>query len=823
MERSRSEKKEEYGRRRHSMLIPLILVFIFMAVMVVYTSRLMYSVAVSNSNAVIEDRMLNISSMIENHLNTAENVLHVTADSVQHMLVSGSTPARIHEFLVEETNNVAEQFDENYSGIYGFIMSKYMDGLNWEPPEGYDPKERDWYIIAKQADGDVVFVPPYIDAQTGNMIVSVSRMLPDRQNVISLDVQLKGIQSMMKELTLNGKGYGFVVDETGLIIAHRDDDKKGTYLQDAGADYLNAIKETGSGSFSYLCDGEKSTVFVNKIMNDWHVVMVVSDRELYGEVRSQLVVNVIICTLVFVMIAAFYSVGHKNEQNYQKRMEEMKLEEQKAAYDRRVLELEKDTANASNKAKSDFLANMSHEIRTPMNAIIGMDEMILRTSPGEPIRKYALDIQSAGKTLLSIINDILDLSKIESGKMELIPVKYGFASVMNDVVNMTRGKAHEKGLEYKLNVDKDVPSVLLGDEIRIRQIMLNLINNAIKYTKEGSVSIDVSFDRDDNLLKIRVSDTGIGIKNEDLSKLFGSFQRLEEDRNRNIEGTGLGLNITMRLVKMMDGSIGVSSKYGEGTTFTAEVIQGIVDDTPVGDFADNIAKIQADKEEFRPSLIAPEARILVVDDNEMNLEVISSLLSDTKIQITTATSGADCISCLKEGRYDVLLLDQMMPIMSGTQTLSIIKEEHLADETPIIALTADAIVGARDTYLKEGFTDYLSKPIMYKDLEEALLKYIDKKLILTEEEAAGYERSDAQKDGSGSDDTVDAGSTQAPENRPTILVISPSAERLNEIKELLGDRYKGVFIRDEEKAEKYLEKHEVAFVIRDEYVTQEKS
>ena len=217
-----------HRRKKHSMTIPLILVFIFMAVMVIYTSRLMYSVAVSNSTTVIEDRMLNISSMVENHLNTAENVLHVTADSVHHMIVSGSTPARIHEFLVEETNNVSEQFDENYTGLYGYIMGRYMDGLNWEPPETYDPRTRDWYVYAITNKGDVTFVPPYIDAQTGNLIISVCRMLPDKQNVISLDVQLKGVQSMMDELTLNGKGYGFVVDETGLFIAHRDADKTGT-------------------------------------------------------------------------------------------------------------------------------------------------------------------------------------------------------------------------------------------------------------------------------------------------------------------------------------------------------------------------------------------------------------------------------------------------------------------------------------------------------------------------------------------------------------------------------------------------------------------
>ncbi len=787
-------KKDQNGssRIKSSMIIPIILIFIFMVVMVIYTSRLMYSVAVLNSNAVIEDRIKNTSALIDNDLNTAENVLRVTADSVQHMLVSGSTPTRIHEYLVEETNNVAEHFGKDYNGIYGYIMSKYMDGLNWEPPEDYDPKTRLWYTVAKENKGEVAIVEPYIDAQTGDMIISVCRMLPDKQNVISMDVMLMDIQSMMSELTLNGKGYGFVVDETGLVIAHADGSKKGTNLNDAagGEDYLKTITSTGSGSFSYLCDGEKSTVFVNSIKNNWYIVMVVSDSELYSEVRKQLFVNIIIFTLVILSIGIFYFVASRNEKSYAKKMEEMKLEEQKASYERRVLEIEKDAANASNKAKSDFLANMSHEIRTPMNAIIGMDEMILRTSPGEPIRKYALDIKSAGKTLLSIINDILDFSKIESGKMELVPVEYGVASVMNDVVNMTMKKAQDKGLEYKLNVSQDIPSVMYGDEIRIRQIMLNLINNAIKYTHEGSVSIDVSYEKTTGMLKIIVSDTGIGIKEEDLDKLFGSFQRLEENKNRNIEGTGLGLNITRRLVNMMDGSVDVDSRYGEGTTFTATMKQTVVNMKPVGDFSQNLLRMQENTEGYKPALVAPNARILIVDDNDMNLEVIAGLLEDTKTKVRTVGSGQECIDILRENQFDLIFLDQMMPGMSGVQTLEVIKKEHLADDIPIIALTADAIVGARENYIKEGFYDYLSKPVMYDALEEVLLKHLKKELI-------GSADDEEKKD----TPVADEG------EKPVVIVISDSSEKLRKMKSVIGDNAKGVFVKDIESAEKYIAKN----------------
>ncbi len=783
-----TERIKVRSHRKTGMIIPMIFLFVFMTVMVIYTSMLMYNVAVSNSNAVMEDRILTVSAMINNHLNTAENVLHVAGDSVHHMLISGTTSARIHEFLVDETNNVTEQFDENYTGIYGYIMGKYIDGLNWVPPEGYDPKSRDWFIEAKAADGGVVFTMPYIDAQTGNLIVSVCRMLPDRQSVIALDVQLKGIQSMMSELTLNGKGYGFVVSNDGMLIAHRDESKKGTNICDTpgGREFLDAINGADSGSFVYTWNGELNTVYVNRITNDWNTVLVVSDHDLYSEVRSQRIIIILICALIFLMISAIYYVGHRNELKYNKEMEEMKLEEQKTAYERKVLELEKDAANASNKAKSDFLANMSHEIRTPMNAIIGMDEMILREKVSDKVRKYALDIQSAGKTLLSIINDILDFSKIESGKMELVPVEYGFASVMNDVVNMTMKKAQDKGLIYNLKVSKDIPSVLNGDEIRVRQVMLNLINNAIKYTHEGSVSVDVSYDDGTSMLWVVVSDTGIGIKNEDLGKLFGSFQRLEEDKNRNIEGTGLGLNITMRLVKMMGGTIGVNSKYGEGTTFTATMKQEAVDRTPVGDFADNLSKIQNPEHEYRPALIAPKATILIVDDNDMNLEVIEALLEDTKIGIVTAESGKECIEILRKRSFDLILLDQMMPGMSGTQTLETIRSEHLADNTSVIALTADAIVGARENYIKEGFSDYLSKPVMYEALEELLMKYLPPDLIQKEEAAVEKE------------DDID---------KPVVIAVSASPVKLRALKEQLGNACKGVFVKDMDSAARFIEKN----------------
>ena len=454
----------------------------------------------------------------------------------------------------------------------------------------------------------------------------------------------------------------------------------------------------------------------------------------------------------------------------------------------------------ANRAKSNFLANMSHEIRTPMNAIIGMDEMILRETKDKKIRKYATDIRSAGRTLLSIINDILDLTKIESGKMKLMVVKYEFASVLNDIVNMTRNKAYDKGLTYELRVAPDIPSILKGDEIRIRQIILNIVNNAIKYTSEGGITINMFFDRSTSMLRCSVMDTGMGIKKEAMGNLFTSFQRLDEVQNRKIEGTGLGLNITKQLVEMMGGNITVESEYGVGSTFPVTVIQGVVEDIPIGNYVERLAASEEAGEVFKTHVVAPDARILIVDDNEMNLDVIKNLMADTQMRITTAMSGQECIDLLREFAYDMVFIDQMMPEMSGTDTLRIIKQEHIADKTPMIALTADAIVGAKEWYIKGGFTDYLSKPVIYPELEKILDKYLPNNLLRTKEQM----EADARK-----------GERIKGEEKPIILVINESTDKLNQLKELIGDQYKGVFVRDEESAARYMKKHSVAFVIRD--------
>ncbi len=384
------------------------------------------------------------------------------------------------------------------------------------------------------------------------------------------------------------------------------------------------------------------------------------------------------------------------------------------------LKEQREIAESANKAKSRFLANMSHEIRTPINAVLGMDEMILRESGEKPIRGYAANIMSAGRTLLSLINDILDLSKVEEGKMEIIPVQYELSSLLNDLVNMIRDRAEKKGLEFKLEVDPHIPHMLIGDEIRVRQCVMNILTNAVKYTEKGFVFLHVGFDKageDKIKLKFSVKDSGIGMKQEDMDKLFSPYSRIEESRNRNIEGTGLGMSITLHLLELMGTKLEVESEYGKGSVFSFAVEQVISSSLEIGNFAEKISEYKSEDYTYTELFRAPEGKILVVDDTEMNLTVIMSLLKKTKIGIDTAMSGKEALQLASKNKYDIVFIDHMMSEMDGIETLHKMRESGLNTETPAVALTANAVSGAREMYLEAGFTNYLSKPIDSAKLE----------------------------------------------------------------------------------------------------------
>lgn len=390
-------------------------------------------------------------------------------------------------------------------------------------------------------------------------------------------------------------------------------------------------------------------------------------------------------------------------------------------------------ADNANKAKSSFLANMSHEIRSPINAIIGLDEMIIRESKERDVVGYASDIMTSSKTLLSIINDILDFSKVEEGKMEIIPIQYEVGEAISDLINMVSDRIVDKGLQFIVKVDERMPRLLMGDEIRIKQCILNILTNAVKYTEKGKIEFEVIYDDisdEEILLKVRVSDTGIGMKQEDLDKLFSPFDRIEEKRNRNIEGTGLGMSITGKLLELMDSKLEVESVYGEGSTFTFAVKQGIVSAEPLGDFymKNNVKKSEVGT--YKEMFHAPDAKVLVIDDTEINLAVFTSLLKETRIKIDTASSGKEGIEYVEKKHYDVIFIDHMMPDMDGIQTLHYMKDNNLVENTICVVLTANAVAGVRQMYIDEGFDDYLSKPIYPDLLEQRLMEWLpDEKLL----------------------------------------------------------------------------------------------
>lgn len=395
-------------------------------------------------------------------------------------------------------------------------------------------------------------------------------------------------------------------------------------------------------------------------------------------------------------------------------------------------------AESANMAKSFFLANMSHEIRTPINGILGMNTMLLKECKDDSLLEYARNIQNAGHTLLSLVNDVLDITKIESGKMELQIGKYDLFSVLNDCYCVANPRAQSKGLEFNINVNPKIPSQLEGDEVRLRQIINNLLSNAIKYTPMGTVDLLVDFkslsgewnSRRMELVVV-VADTGIGIRSVDRDKLFQSFERIDLDRNRNIEGTGLGLNLTKKLVEMMNGRILVKSVYGSGSVFEVRIPQNVKGDDSIGNFMERHKEFISFNSGIR-KFKAPKARLLVVDDVAMNLKVVSGLLKETEVQIDTATNGEDALELVESNHYDLILLDHMMPVMDGIETLQCMKDLKGFDikRTPVVMLTANAVVGAKDVYIQAGFTDYITKPIREEVLLSTVKKFLPEELIV---------------------------------------------------------------------------------------------
>lgn len=633
----------------------------------------------------------------------------------------------------------------------------------------YDPDDAEhvgWYYIPVRT-GVPLWMDPYFNANIRVYMVSyiIPFFLDDYTvGIIGMDISMETLMQEVAEVAVYETGRAFLIDRSGNVVYHEAYPNGAAFedLTEADQAYFRRALTLGTDAPDILnaLDGSQQKLILKELKNGMILGIYAPLQEINQPQRTLLSSETIMSVMILVVaillglvwvrtitmplkkmtsVAEHYAEGDFSEEMSVESKDEIGILSQSLQTMSTSLQEQIRLADAANKAKSDFLANMSHEIRTPINAILGMNEMILHESQEESTQEYAENINTAGKTLLSLINTILDFSKIEDGKMEIIPADYDTASVINNLVNSVLERAKAKGLEFVVDVDENLPAILCGDDVRITQVVMNLLTNAVKYTEKGSVTFivrEVRREGGDIDIFFSVRDTGIGIRKEDMGKLFESFERIEEKRNRSIEGTGLGMSIVNRLLPMMGSQLQVESVYGEGSEFSFTLRQKIVDDRPIGNYSQRLRDSAARPAE-ETGLLAPRARVLVVDDNEMNLKVAANLMKLSGIVPDLAGSGPEAIQRIREKYYDIVFLDHMMPKMDGIETLQALRRQDLLQVgTKVIALTANAIVGAKETYLAAGFDDYLSKPIELGKLEALLIRYLPEgKVTIVEREA----------------------------------------------------------------------------------------
>ncbi len=647
---------------------------------------------------------------------------------------------------------------QNYPGIsVCYLANPYNEHTvimnnGWQPEKGWKVEERDWYKSTEKSKEGYSVSAPYFDEQTGNYCITMSKIVNGKNDefigIFAIDIYMDKIIDIFGNSYAEGE-YVFLVDSNGDIINHPHSayqmtEKNMVNIKDTP--YSKAYN-SNDGDMFIAKDYNGRRVTVRRLVDKATGFSIMLVWDFWYTYLYQLIFAVVYAVIILAIVFAIANLINR----VIRAQSDMNMKLTEAVNE----------AEAAGKAKSDFLAQMSHEIRTPINAVIGMDEMILRESDDAEVKEYAQDIKSASKTLLTLINGVLDFSKIESGKMEIVPVKYEMSDMVNDLVNIVSDRAEKKNLDLILDIDENLPKTLYGDDVRIRQVITNLLTNAVKYTEKGSVTLTIrGEDVTDSecTLYVEVKDTGIGIKEEDMEKLFRSFQRLDQKRNRTIEGTGLGMSIATGILKLMDSELNVDSEYEKGSTFSFRLNQKIIDSNPLGPYQRH--HIEEESISEGKVLQIENAEILVVDDNDMNLKVAKGLMKNLGVVPELASGGKEAVNKVRNKHYDIILMDHMMPEMDGIEALKVIKEEYLLDEnTVVIALTANAISGAKEMYIAEGFSDYLSKPMNPKELEAMLVKYLPEECIKYVDATETVETGNS--DGSETDETVSDSSDDA--------------------------------------------------------------
>ena len=715
--------KELIKANYHQVLLVFVAFLIMVLISYFYASRIVRRQVELIGDTSLETIQAQVSGSLQNSELILANIVH----SLEGMLPQRDN-AELLAFIRKSNEYFAGERSTmpNFMKIYGQIRGEFLDGSGWVPPPDYVPESRPWYGGADRAGGRVFFSPPYLDAETGGMCISFSQKVVDRDGaahgIFAMDLKLSQITSYVQQQKIAGSGYGILLDDRMNIIVHHDPSLSGKNVSQAGGDFprlgqiLRGQDKISAVDFRDV-DGSDSVIFFRRIFNGWYLGALIPRADFYQDVyRLAAVLGLLglFLTTVLACLLVHY------------RIEKMRSDEK-------------------NLGKSAFLARVSHEIRTPMNAIIGMSELARRDYGKPQALGYIDEIRKAGLNLLALINDILDLSRAESGRLTISIGPYRSASLFSDLLSVVYAYIGEKHLQLTVDISPDIPAGLVGDQARVRQILLNLLSNAIKYTPQGEVRFSAACrSRKDGAatLEFRVRDTGVGIRKEDLPHLFGDFVRLDESANQHIAGTGLGLSIARSLCHNMGGDISVESDYGKGSTFIVTLVQNVEDWTPIGPMERWQGPPEKEKED-QALFIAPGCRVLVVDDVTFNLVVARGLFSLYQLDITTCQSGHEAIELTQRQHYDLIFMDHMMPEMDGIETTKRLRAKGgWLSSAPIIALTANAVAGMKELFLKNGFDDFLSKPIETARLHEIMDKWVpvEKRLQAEAAESKSEER-----------------------------------------------------------------------------------